>query len=351
MVRSRNGTIDMLKGKVDIRNRIIATFIILAIACVLLYLSSWKPWLDWVSDVGCGLIVIGAAGIWVSYFVERQAILSLQENVGDLTKGIDARFSVLKTIVEAKIEGLYYHPVNSRDIDRYRRDLLEELDRARNEIRILAVAAREFLFRGEGFAAGVLESILNPKSKKYDKSASLKLLLLHPCSEQAVSRGLREHPDCEFDSFEDTNLWQDVKKSCITVFDWRKKKYNVEARLYKVSPSCFLVFVNDFLFAEFYHFGAGGRASGKVPLMKISATSELYQELKGHFDYVWYTAKCFVLDDVLLEKIKEPGAAKEQGFVQNVMFSRQDLFETKPNNGCNGMTSAGRPEANNKPNA
>jgi len=342
---------DALKDKVDVRNRIIATFVMLAIASVLLWISSWKPTLNLVSDVGCGLIVLGAAGIWVSYFVERQAIISLQDKIGELTTEIDARFSVLKTIVEAKIEDLYYDPVNSRDVNPYHRDLLEELDRARNEIRIIAVAAREFLFRGEGFAAGVLESVLDPKNKKYDKSASLKVLLLHPCSEQAVSRGLREHPDREFDSFEDTNLWQDVKKSCITICDWRKNKYNVEARLYKVSPSCFLVFVNDFLFAEFYHFGAGGRASGKVPLMKICATSELYQELKGHFDYVWDTAKCFVLNDALLEEIKKPGAAKEHDFVQNINFCRPDLFKAKSNAKGNDMTTVVKPEASKNPNA
>jgi len=328
MERSYNGILDMLKGRIGIRDRIIATLIILAIAVILFWLSC-RLNCDWLKDVGCGLIVLGAAGIWVSYFVERETILSLRGKISEITKGIDNRFSILKTIVEAKIEDLYYDTENTRKISRHRDDLLKELEKARNEVRILAVAAREFFFQGEGFAAEVLKSILDPKSKKYNSSVSLKVLLLHPCSEQAVSRGLRECPDCAFDSFEDTDLWQDVIRSCITVCHWKRNGYSVAARLYRVAPHCFLIFVNDLLFAEFYHFGAGGRASGKVPLMKISATSRLYEELKGHFEYVWDTAECFKLDEALLAEIRKPGTMKEQSFVQSIRFSRPDLFQNE----------------------
>jgi hypothetical protein len=327
MNESVKSPIDNLRGKLELRNRVIATFVLLTLASALLGLSSLVPKLGWISNVGCGLIVLGAAGIWVSYFAERQALISLKESICSLTTGIDARFSVLKATVEAKIEDLYYDPSNARDVDRYRRDLLHQIEKPRNEIRILAIAAREFLFRDEGFAAGTLESILNPESRKYDSCVSVKILLLHPHSEQAVTRALREHPDRDFDSFEDTNLWQDIKKSCTTICDWKRKNYNIKARLYKVAPSCFLIFVNDVLFAEFYHFGAGGRASGKVPLFRISSTSDLYRELKGHFDYVWETAKCFELADQLFKEIKTPGATKNGSFIQYIRFSRPDLFD------------------------
>jgi hypothetical protein len=326
-------TLEKAMRRLDIQNRVIATLILLIVAAVLLGISRLvPPWLSWISNVSYGLITLGAAGIWVSYFAERQAYHSLKDSFEEITRGIDARFSVLKTTTEAKIEDLYYRPDNSRDVDRYRADLLGELEKPRGEIRILAVAGREFLFRNAGFAAKTLEGILNPKSKNYHPSVSLKVLLLHPCSEPAVSRGLREHPDCDFESFEETDLWIDIKKSCITLCDWKKKNYNVEARLYKVSSACFMVFVNNILFIEFYQFGAGGRASGKVPLMKISSTSELYDELKGHFDYVWDTASCFELNDRLLAQIEHPGATKDPSFVENIHFSRPDLFGSKPGN-------------------
>lgn len=318
--------LDVLHQKLDVRNRVIATLVLLAVATVLLIISLSIQEVAWVANVACGLIVLGAAGIWVSFFAERQLLKSMRDSIEALTKGIDSRFAVLNTTVKAKVDDLYYDPGNARDLDRYRRDLLHELDKPRGEIRILAVAAREFLFRDEGFAATALESVIDPQSKKHDAGVSVRLALLHPCSEPAVTRALREHPDRDFDSLEDTNLWQDVRKSCITVCDWGRRKYRVSARLYKVAPCCFLVFVNDVLFAEFYHFGAGGRASGKVPLMRISRTSELYDELEGHFTYVWDSARCFALDDGLFAQIKDPDAPREQEFVRSMRFSRPDLF-------------------------
>lgn len=140
-----------------------------------------------------------------------------------------------------------------------------------------------------------------------------------------------------------------MKKSCRTICDWKENNYNIDARLYKVAPSCFLVFVNDFLFAEFYHFGAGGRASGKVPLFRISSTSNLYRELKGHFDFVWETARCFKLNDTLFEDITKPDATKDENFIQNIKFSRPDLFDegdiaTQVEEG-NDISSASHPTA------
>jgi len=326
MKNMSSGLLKVLCQKLDIRNRIIATIVLLVVAAVLLVVSYKVPFLSWVANVSCGLIVLGTAGIWVSFFAERQLLLSMRESINALTGGIDSRFSILKTTVEAKIDDLYYDPANSRDVDQYRHDLMQEIDKPRGEIRILAVAAREFLFRDEGFAANALENVINPDSRKHDPGVSLRLLLLHPCSEPAVSRALREHKDRNFESLEDTNLWQDVRKSCITICDWQRRDYKVTARLYKVAPCCFLVFVNDLLFAEFYHFGAGGRASGKVPLMRISRPSDLYKELEGHFSYVWESAKCFDLNENLFKNIKNPSASKEKQFVENIKFSRPDLF-------------------------
>lgn len=336
----------VLRHKLDVRNRAIATLILLGVAAVLLVVSYAVPFLSWIANVACGLIVLGVGGIWVSFFAERQLLRSMRDSIKALTGGIDSRFSILKTTVEAKIEDLYYDPSNSRDVGQYRHDLMQEFDKPRGEIRILAVAAREFLFRDEGFASSTLESVINPDSRKHDPSVSLRLLLLHPCSEPAVSRALREHEDRDFKSFEDTNLWQDVHKSCITICDWQSRRYRVDARLYKVSPCCFLVFINDVLFAEFYHFGAGGRASGKVPVMRISKTSELYEELEGHFNYVWESAKCFELNDGLFKNIKSANASKEERFVENVKFSRPDLFSKNDSVESQAPKAGEGPESN-----
>ncbi|MEW5980884.1 MAG: hypothetical protein AB1806_00780 [Acidobacteriota bacterium] len=314
-----------LRRQLDLRNRLIATLLLLALAGVLLFVSSPLAWLDVARDLSCGLIVLAAAGVWVSYFAERQALISLNDRIASLTAGVDARFSVLKAAVDAGIEEIYYDPENTRGATRYRLDLLRELEKPRGTIRILAIAAREFLFRDEGFAAAALDSVLNPHGKRHDNTVRTLVALLHPQSEQAVSRALREHPDRDLASFDDTNLWQDIKKSCVTVCDWQKNGYSLEARLYKVMPSCFLVFVNDVVFVEFYQFGSGGRASGKVPLLRVARTSPLYDELLGHWEYVWGTASHFPLNQALFDSIKNPDDACHQRFLDAVGFCRPDL--------------------------
>jgi len=311
----------------NIRDRIIVTLGLLILAAIVQWVALEIPTVNWLSGVSTGLIVLAAAGIWVSFFAEREARIAQEESMTMLTHRIDARFSILKATEQAKIEEMYYDISNTRGENRYRDDLVRELQKAKGEIKILAVAAREFLHIGEGFVSNEIDSLINPNSKKHNNLITVKVALLHPCSEAAVSRGLREHPGKTFESYDESILWQDLRKSCITLLDWQEQNYKVEARLYKVSPACFLVFINDVLFAEYYHFGMGGRASGKIPLMKIKKESALYCELEGHFNYVWETAKPFTFNKKLFEKIEDQTTSKDSEFATTIQFTRPDLFQ------------------------
>jgi hypothetical protein len=259
MHASYSGVADPLQNKVGILTRLLLTFALLLIAVVMTALSGAKP-IELISNVACGLFVLGAAGIWVTYFAERQAIASLRQR-------IDACFSILQTSNKAGIEDSFYDPSNVRDVGPYKEELLKELESAKGEIRILAVAGREFFHEGQGFASAALKRAIEAASaRRGDPNLALKVLLLHPLSEPAVTRGLREKGYQDVAFFEDTDLWTDVGRSCVTICAWKRDGYPIEARLYKVMPCCFLIFINDVLYAEFYHLGAGGRASGKVIL-------------------------------------------------------------------------------------
>jgi hypothetical protein len=312
-----------MKDLRSVQTRIIATFILLFVATVIYFWTTQIPppphfW-QWLSSVSSGLFVLGAAGIWVSYFAERQAIKTLTQN-------IDARFSILRTILLAGINDMFYCSENCRDDERYRSRVKSELQKAKGEIRLLAVAGREFFFKGFGFAWHDVESLI--QKAKGNSALAFRVLLLHPLSEQGVSRGLREDPARSFDSYEQTYLWGDVTRACQTIVDWIEDGYPIETRLYKLAPACFLLFVNDVLFVEFYHFGASGRASGKVPLLEIPKGTEMYRQLDGHFQFVWDTSSSHKLDSHVLHELTAKHPQDNSNFVDSLRFSRPDLFDT-----------------------
>jgi hypothetical protein len=151
-------------------------------------------------------------------------------------------------------------------------------------------------------------------------------LLLHPWSEQAVSRACREDPvNGTLEKYQRSTLYTDVVTSCETVVNWIEGGANVEGRLYKVMPACFALFVNDTVFVEHYHFGTGGRASGKVPLFEVEKGGKYYQQLAGHFDFVWKTAEPYRLSRELVESLRKPGPKEQEDFQQCIRFLRPDL--------------------------
>ena len=91
---------DTLETKLHLRDRVLATIVLLAIAGALLWLSSLGFAPAWLADVACGFIVLGGAGIWISYFAERQAVISLKRSIASSTHDIETRFSILKAVMQ-----------------------------------------------------------------------------------------------------------------------------------------------------------------------------------------------------------------------------------------------------------
>ena len=278
----------------------------------------------WLVSVSSGLIVLGVAGVWVSYFAEIQASRQIKSD-------IDTRFSVLDTILRAKVNDAYFdesrcEKCSCRDEARFRQRLLHELDTCQSEIRILAIAAREFLHAGDGFAYQTVDSFLRRQGKSDTYAQTmLRVALLHPLSEPAVSRAFREdHRYKALSDYSKTRLWSDVIQSCETLGHWICEGYRVAARAYMVAPSCFLIFVNKVVFVEQYHFGQGReRASGKVPILEVAKGSLFYEQLEGHFEYVWRTAQNAPITPQFLRDM-EP---QDQAFQAVVKYVHRNLLD------------------------
>lgn len=309
--RSRNSN--------EILIRIVMSLSLVVIAFIISVVSG-QPRIDlssdWFSNVTSELVVLGLAGIWISYLVEQRTAQATRSD-------IDARFAVLSSSLHARIHNVYYDEnphISNRETYAYRTNLTSELERTREEVRILSIAAREFLHEGQGFAYHTMRSLVQDRS--------VRILLLHPWSEQAVSRAIqedREHPT--FKEYRETRLYQDVLRSCGTLAQWIGSiGPRVEARLYKVSPACFLVFVNDMVFVEQYHFGTGGRASGKAPLLQVYKGGKFYEQMEGHFEHVWKTAEPYRITADFIKALKDPDPNELQQFEEYIRFSRPDLF-------------------------
>lgn len=300
--------------------RVTAT-LVLSVSVLIIWLATGQRGTpvtpDWWSDVTSGLLVLAVAGIWVSFFAERQAARSIKDD-------IDARFSILSSSLQARISDIYYEEVpdvSNRANQRLRARVVTELDRARGDVRVLAIAARELFHEGQGFAFQSMQSLMRDQHQR----AGVRILLIHPLSEQAVSRALREdlqHRD--FACYRSSRLYTDVLQSC--EFLVQRASSRVEVRLYKVFPACFLLLVNDAAFVEQYHFGTGGRASGKVPLYEVAKGGTCYGQFEGHFEHVWAISKPYALTRSLVDTLNSPDREQWGALESSLRFSRPDLF-------------------------
>lgn len=301
--------------------RIAISLLLLLIAGAIMTLSRETISAEWLSSLASGLTVLSLAGMWVSYFIEKRAAANLRRDIA-------AQFSIINSSLGARIYNIYYSDyseempsVSNRESSAYRTRLISELERARGEVRILTIAAREFLHQGIGFAYDTMKSLVRDRP--------VKLLLLHPWSEQAISRALQEDFEhTTFEAYPESILYADVLRSCDTLVKWMGSAHSqkTETRLYKVFPSCFLVFVNDVVFVEQYHFGSGGRASGKVPLFEVGKGGGFYEQLEGHFEHVWRTANPYSLSVDLVKSLRNPDPDQQERFAECIRFTRPDLF-------------------------
>ena len=143
-----------------------------------------------------------------------------------------------------------------------------------------------------------------------------KALVIDPNTDQALFRSLREQETTyknllrqdrlEYGKMEKQELFDkfDVTYKQMQLYtDLMQTKHNVAVapeelglkiplfalRFYRAAPVAFLAIVDDFLFVEQYHYGAGtdDRVAERVPVFEFGRGSDMYRQMYGHFDYVW----------------------------------------------------------------
>ena len=211
---------------------------------------------------------------------------------------------------EIKINGLYgafYNIKESKLINFFTKRDCPTLDKRirflikkQDKIDICGISLRDFLHPN-----GILDQVFR-ELKQSDKEIKkiIRVLLLDPFSEPGQMRSKREQGlDIKVNGIIKGNLFQDIIRS-LRHHSEQKKVYeniSIEIKLYSVAPSCFIFKTNESLITEQYHFGAKNKdlqqnensseestfVARRIPISEYSNDCSMYDELSGHFDFIW----------------------------------------------------------------
>jgi hypothetical protein len=169
----------------------------------------------------------------------------------------------------------------------------------------MGISLRRFFHRG----SQLNESIRSLRGHPLEWKA----LVIDPDTDQALFRSLREqettykkllHQDyLEYARMERQELLEKFNptyKQMQLYTDVMQTKHNVAVapeelglkialRFYRAASVAFLAIIDDYLFVEQYHYGAGtdDRVAERVPVFEFGRGSDMYRQMYGHFDYVW----------------------------------------------------------------
>lgn len=270
-------------------------------------------------QLGIGVFVFGITSFALTHWYARLSSRQL-EKIGEEIKLLTTdTFDLVKSARDSGIARIYPlrtgELAENRDAERAFKDRLrmefakaEQLALESKEsktIRMMGISLRAF-FNDSGDLFAMAENALR------NKLLSFKILLVDPLSAQAGLRSEREsqtHEDQEYNNVEEhftSTLFTDLQKCTRTLNRFTETGGRVDVRLYSTAPSCFLVFINESVFVETYHYGRsgiGGLKGGKVPVLEFHSDTSTYKELEGHFDHVWFKSRNRKLDQALTGEI------------------------------------------------
>jgi len=301
---------------------------------VVLYLLSFTPLaatLHFLPEVlrqlGLGVFVFGATSFflthWYSILMAQQLdtlgseIKQLTVDTFDLVKS--ARDSGIARIYAQRTAGMSENPDAEKAFqERVKAEFREAARRALESkaevtIRMTGISLRAF-FHTNGTLFQLAENALQNDRLKFQ------ILLIDPFSAQAGLRSEREsqtQEDEEYITPEEhltSTLFQDLQQCTRTLSRFiDDEKRRVEVRLYSTAPSCLLIFVNESVFVETYHYGrsgVGGLKGGKIPVLEFHSDTSTYKELEGHFQHVWFKSRQRALTpgftDIITDPRKDP---------------------------------------------
>jgi hypothetical protein len=163
--------------------------------------------------------------------------------------------------------------------------IIDVLKRTKSHVEVAGISLRG-LFQGGGRLNKAILNALHAAAENKTNAPVWRVMVLDPESDQARYRTEREEPGI---ALQDATLYREVNLTIKVVEAWKKQGCRIELKAYKGSPSCFLMILDDVIFAEQYHYGraGGARVAELVPIVEYSSDSTTYRELVGHFDYMW----------------------------------------------------------------
>ena len=295
--------------------RALLTLVLLIISLVLLLAGAIQIDGQLIGSIVAGLLVLATAGIWISFFAEKEA----QRTVFATAEGIRQATELSRACVEIGL--LQVFP--SSDDESYHHFISDRLLRAhrRSEIKVAGIASRGF-FHADGGPN-------NPQIKQLAiREVPMRVILLHPFFEAAISRGIREDSNRQyFDEHIHSILTEDVIRSCEGIVGLGTS--SIQARLCPTAISCRLTFVGDLLIFEPHHFGtANQRASIATPVFVLRDDAAFSRRLSDHFEFLWEISRTFVVNAELVRNLRLQAARwqAEADIRKYVYACRRDLF-------------------------
>lgn len=273
-------------------------------------------------QLSIGVLVFGLTSFALTHWYSK--IMSDQiDSIGEEIKAITIdTFDLVKSAKDSGIARIYplrtgefaenpeaekaFHAKIKLEFEKAARNALEKKEPIL--IKMMGISLRAF-FNDAVDLYPMTENALRNDLLKFQ------VLLIDPFSAQAGLRSERESQnteDEEYSSVEQhfsSTLFQDLQKCTKTLIRFTDESKRVEVRLYSTAPSCLLIFVNESVFVETYHYGRsgiGGLKGGKVPVLEFHSDTNTYKELEGHFKHVWYKSRNRVLNDDVVSEIDNP---------------------------------------------
>ncbi|GEM_PF-6284059 len=203
--------------------------------------------------------------------------------VGQEATSVLATVPIIASCIESGILNIYQCRSDHRAEER----MIEALKRSQKKVDIIGISLRTF-FQGGGMLNRAVNTLLQSSIQGRHLSTQWRVLVIDPICNQARLRSRRE--EMPSTDHEDGNLYREVNNTIEIVRNqYEEHGANVKLHIYSGTPACFILIVDDVLFVEQYHYGRvrGQRVAELVPLVEVKKDSKIYDELEGHFEYMW----------------------------------------------------------------
>ena len=185
---------------------------------------------------------------------------------------------MLRNATSVGIQAVY----NGRE-PQFHHDVARAIKESKDMVRILGISLADLC----GWWGGKSEPHEAVDAVMGDKSIKVQILFAHPDGDGLFTRACFEHPGIPY---KDTRAYkQTVNQITATLTSAEPHlENNVEIKLFKDTPTCFLVLTDGLVFIEQYTYASRG---GVNVLFAVKNNTPLYRLHADHFEALWRTSE------------------------------------------------------------